>query len=62
MEQPLLSTNTRAGTIGGTLLVLLFKINISDLLTSAILAAVGATVSFGVSILLRWAWRRARRK
>lgn len=53
MEQPYLNGNAKAGTIGGTLLVFLFKVNLNDLLTSAVLAAVGAAVSFSVSVLLK---------
>lgn len=43
---------TRAGTIGGTLLVLLLRIGSEEVLKTAVLAAVGAVVSFGVSFLL----------
>ena len=49
-------------TVGGTLLVLLFKVNISDLLMSALLAAIGAMVSFGVSMLLKFIVKRFTRK
>ena len=43
-------TNTRTGTAGGTLLVTLLNVNFSDLLETAILAAVGAAVSYLVSV------------
>jgi hypothetical protein len=58
MEQPLLHTSTKTGTICGTMLVLLFKLNSEDLIVSALLAATGAAVSFFVSVLLKWVWRR----
>lgn len=45
-------TPTKAGTIGGTLLILLLHIKSEELLKTALLAAVGAAVSFGVSFLL----------
>jgi hypothetical protein len=45
---------TRAGTIGGTLLSIIPNLNSSDLMKTAILAAVGALVSFTISILLKW--------
>ncbi|CAN5861252.1 hypothetical protein BH11BAC4_BH11BAC4_22630 [soil metagenome] len=58
MDNYLTDTNTRTGTIGGTLCVLLFTLEPAQLLTTAILAAIGALVSFGVSVLckllLKW--------
>ncbi len=62
MDQHFLNSNTKTGTICGTLLVLLFKLNGEDLLVSAILAGTGAAVSFLVSVLLKWLMRRLRRK
>lgn len=59
------SANTytsRAATVGGLLTVLLFKLNMEDLFTNALLAVVGATVSFGVSKLLSYLLKRIRRK
>jgi hypothetical protein len=44
---------TKAGTLGGTLLILLVKVNFSELVSTAVLAAVGASVSFAVSIGLK---------
>lgn len=43
---------TKAGTIGGTLLVLLLRISSEEVLKTAVLAAVGAVVSFAVSLFL----------
>lgn len=48
------ANTTKAGTAGGTLLILILKINFSELLTTAIYAAVGAAVSFTVSIIMRY--------
>ena len=62
MESPITSTNTKAGTAGGLILVLLFKININELLSTAIVAALGAAVSFGVSVLLKYTMKRWNRK
>ncbi|MFY0608518.1 MAG: hypothetical protein JXR10_17510 [Cyclobacteriaceae bacterium] len=45
---------TRAGTVGGTLLSIIPNLNSADLVKTAILAAVGALVSFTISILLKW--------
>jgi hypothetical protein len=62
MEQPILSGNTKAGTAGGVFLVLLFKISIDDLIVSAVLAAVGATISFAVSVFWKYVLKRFNRK
>jgi mannitol-specific phosphotransferase system IIBC component len=53
MPEHLLSGGTKAGTMGGTLLIILANISTADLLKTAVLAAVGAVVSFGVSLLLK---------
>jgi hypothetical protein len=45
-------TPTKAGTIGGTFLILLLHITSEEILKTALLAAVGAVVSFAVSFLL----------
>jgi len=54
----------RAGTAGGTLLVVVLQISAGELLKTGCLAAVGAVVSFGVSLglkfLVRW-WKRKGR-
>ncbi|MCW3074293.1 MAG: hypothetical protein JWP69_1362 [Flaviaesturariibacter sp.] len=47
------SNNTRAGTLSGTLLVLIVQINTSELLKTALLACTGATVSFLVTLVLK---------
>ncbi len=62
MEHPFISADAKAGMIGGTILVLLFKISSEDLLVSALLAAVGAAVSFVTSVFLKFILRRFRRK
>jgi hypothetical protein len=55
MNTNLLSdVSTRAGTIGGTVLVVLLQINGSQLLETAVLGVVGAVVSFGTSQGLRY--------
>ena len=62
MEVNYHNAETKVATAGGTLMVLLFKANIDDRLMSALLAAIGATVSFGVSMLLKFIVRRLTRK
>jgi hypothetical protein len=53
---------TTAGTVGGTFLVLLLHISGEEMARTAMLAAVGAVVSFCVSYLLRWFVRRRRKE
>jgi hypothetical protein len=54
------SPHTRAGTWGGTAVVLWVEIGSTELLKTALLATVGAAVSFGVSLALKWVVRRLR--
>jgi len=58
--------DTRAGTIGGTLVVVLLNIFEHNVLHSALLAFVGATVSFfasfGWKYLLRYFQNRLQKK
>ncbi|MCW3091404.1 MAG: hypothetical protein JWP81_2473 [Ferruginibacter sp.] len=62
MQPEPVNGHTKAGTAGGTLLVLLLNIGTAEILNTAILAAVGAAVSFTVSLLLRWLLKRLTRK
>lgn len=54
MANQSMGTGTKIGTAGGTLLSVLANITSGDLLHTAILAAVGAVVSFSVSMVLKW--------
>jgi hypothetical protein len=60
MEQP--DHAMRAGTIGGTLLVMIIQVNAEELLKTVVLAALGASVSFGVTLVwkqvVRWMKKR----
>ena len=62
MEQPPLNSNTMAGTTGGTLLVVLLQVGQGELVKTMLLAAVGAAVSFTVSLFLKWLLRHFRQK
>ena len=63
MENPIISPATRAGTAGGTLLVLLFNIfSTTDILHTVIVSGVGAAVSFTVSLLLKTLVRKLKNK
>jgi mannitol-specific phosphotransferase system IIBC component len=52
---------TKAGTAGGTLLSIFANINSGDVLKTAILAAIGAVVSFSVTLLLRLLIKRLKK-
>lgn len=52
---------TKAGTAGGTLLSIFANINSEDLIKTAVLAAVGAVVSFAVTLLLKLLARRIKK-
>jgi len=55
-------SSTQTGTIGGTLLSIVANISSGDLFRTAILAAVGAIVSFTVSVLLKMLLHRIKKK
>jgi mannitol-specific phosphotransferase system IIBC component len=52
---------TVAGTAGGTLLTIFANIHSEDIVKTAMLAVIGATVSFTISLLLKWISRKMRR-
>jgi len=61
MNQQYFDNSTKAGTIGGTLLTIFVNIKSEDLLKTGILAAVGAVVSFGVTLLLKLLIKRLKK-
>jgi hypothetical protein len=54
--------STAAGTIGGTLLILIINMNTEEVLKTALLAAIGAAVSFVISMLLKLLVKKIRGK
>ncbi len=62
MEPVWINGNAKAGTLGGTLLVVILNITPAALFDTAILAAVGAVISFTISVLLKYLLRRFTRK
>ncbi len=54
------NTGTAIGTIGGTATSLIFGLPIDDIVKTSTLAAIGAVVSFFVSVGLRRLVRRMR--
>jgi mannitol-specific phosphotransferase system IIBC component len=49
-----IESGTILGTVSGTVLTVLVNIGSSDVLKTVVLAALGAVVSFSVSLLLKW--------
>lgn len=45
---------TVAGTAGGTLLTIFANIHSEDIVKTAVLACIGAVVSFAISVLMKW--------
>lgn len=60
MSTPSSHHGTAAGTLGGTLLSIFANVQTGDITKTVILAAIGATVSFMVSLALKWITRRKR--
>jgi hypothetical protein len=54
-------STTKAGTAGGILLTIFANISGEDLLKTAVLAGVGAVLSFEVTLCLKFMIRRFRR-
>ena len=61
MNQQYFDNSTKAGTLGGTLLTIFVNIKSEDLLKTGILAAVGAVVSFSVTLLLKFLIKRLKK-
>jgi mannitol-specific phosphotransferase system IIBC component len=62
MNNSITDTDTLSGTLGGTMLVLLYSINPAELLSTVIVAAAGALVSFAVSVLCKSIWQKTGKK
>jgi len=53
-----IESGTILGTVSGTALTVAVNIDSPDILKTVILAAIGAVVSFSVSVLLKWLVKR----
>ena len=51
---------TALGTVTGTVFTVAANIDSHDYMKTAILALIGATVSFLVSVFLKWVWKRIK--
>lgn len=56
-----IESGTIMGTVSGTVLTVLVNVGSSDILKTVILAALGAVVSFSVSVLLKCLVKRFKR-
>lgn len=61
MAAPGNHSGTVAGTAGGTLLSLFASVHPEDIVKTAVLALIGAVVSYAVSVGLKWLGRRRKR-
>ena len=55
------NSNTKSGTLGGTIIALLFQVSWSGILNTMIVAAVGAATSFLVSMGLNYLSRKGKK-
>jgi len=53
---------TKAGTIGGTILTIVYNIKLADIEKTIVLASIGAVVSFTISIILKKVVNRYMKK
>ena len=61
MQYPLFNSGVKTGTISGTFLAMWLNIHPEEWLKTAATAAIGATISFCVSLGLNWLAKRFRR-
>ena len=61
MMNQVFDNNTKAGTAGGTILTIIFNITSEDLIKTAVLAAIGAVISFSVTLLLKFLLKKVKK-
>jgi len=61
MTDPNFTGHTKYGTLGGIITIVLYNINTGDVVRTTVLAAIGAFVSFFVSLVLRYCIRKWRK-
>ncbi len=54
-------SSTKAGTAGGTLLTIFANFRSEDIFKTVVLAAIGAAVSFGVTLVLKFIIKRIKK-
>jgi mannitol-specific phosphotransferase system IIBC component len=55
-----IENGTILGTVSGTVLTIAVNVGSSDIIKTVILAALGAIVSFSVSVLLKWILKKMK--
>jgi hypothetical protein len=53
---------TAAGTVGGTLLTIVANIHSEDIVKTALLACIGAIVSFSISLGMKWIAKKLKKR
>ncbi len=61
MTDPNFTGHTKYGTVGGIITILLYNINSGDVFKTAVLAAIGALVSFFISLVLKYCFGKWRK-
>jgi len=56
-----IGSGTILGTVSGTALTVIANIGSQDVIKTVVLAALGAVVSFAVSVTLKWLVKRLKR-
>jgi len=56
-----IESGTILGTVSGTVLTVFVNIGSSDVMKTVVLAALGAVVSFSVSLLLKWLLKKFKK-
>lgn len=62
MTTPNSNGGTVAGTAGGTLLTIFANIHSEDVIKTAVLACIGAIVSFTISVGMKWIAKKLKRQ
>lgn len=62
MENSIDNGSAKAGTVGGTLLVVLLKVDLAEMTHTVFLAVIGAVSSYAVSALIKFIIRKCVRK
>jgi hypothetical protein len=57
-----MQTHGKAETVGGTLLTVIVNIQGADILKTCILAAIGALVSFCMSLAIKWVVKQYKKE
>ena len=62
MADPVFTGHTKYGTCGGIITIILVNISSGEIIRTMVLAAIGAFVSFAVSLACKYCIRKWRKK